>query len=312
MKYLLIIILSLFFISLETHGQQKKNPVERIYKEHGYYYTLVYPTRHSDRWFNLLVQFDSLKVLNTGHANTVNIDIQESGKIWQILNDTLYYLTKTEYPGNYNRPIITTYFQYPIDTVFKLKVFDDESMREADMFGNKFFPVYLYSEAPTYIAKQHTCSDIIHTKDEFTVFGSLENADTVMMIKDIPFDYHIPEKDYNTREHRYVFPHLGKFNVFKIDTGYYVLNDIGEFFHLQDSVPKKVGHIEYKAKTPLFYLKDNDTGTLSFNCRFLPLYPEYNNLVGYINPEHWLSKRYFMIKEEYLKELHELNRKTWK
>lgn len=152
--------------------------------------------------------------------------------------------------------------------------------------------------------------DIIHTKNEFSIFASI--SDTTLIIKDIPPNYSPQNRQYTIREDTLYFPHLGKFKVFKISNEYYVLNDIGEFYHVQESMPKLIGNIIFNDQTEVFYLIDNDSGSVSFNCEFKPLFPEYKNLVGYIDDQHWLSRRYFEIKEKYVKKLHELNKKTWK
>ncbi len=57
-----------------------------------------------------------------------------------------------------------------------------------------------------------------------------------------------------------------------------MLNDIGDLYHLHDSVVKLKGRLEFQSVPLVFYLKDNDNGTISFNCKFIPLYPEYENM----------------------------------
>lgn len=310
MKLKLIIIL-LFLITQQAYTQGKMERMEMIYKEKELYYMFIEPSQKNDRWYKLFIQFDVNDVLNTGHANSISSTTVESGRIWQILNDTLFFLTVTE-TGGPNRLRLTAYNQYPLDTVFKIVSSDDRVMNMHRKFATSI-PSHTYqyqADRFNWLVKLHIWSDIVHTKDEFTIFASV--SDTILMIKDIPLTYSRENRDYTTREHTYTFPYLGKFNVFKIKDGYYVINDIGDFYLLQDSVPKKIGSLEYTKEKQLFYLKDNDTDRLSFNCRFVPLYPEYNDLVGYIDPQHWLYKKYFEIKKKYVKELHELNRKTWK
>jgi hypothetical protein len=294
-----------------AYSQNNIEYIERIYKEKEYYYMFVKPTQTKDKWYNLFTRFDPKDVLNTGHANCISTRTVETGRIWQILNDTLFYLTVA--PGDIHRPKLTPYNQYPLDTVFKIIITDDKVMDMATRFGGLSIHSHIYwyqADKFNQIVKLHTWSDIVHTKDEYTIFASI--SDTVLMIKDIPPTYSPTNRSYTIREYTYTFPHLGRFNVFKINDGYFVLNDIGDFYHLQDSMPRMIGHLEFQTVNQVFYLKDNDTGTLSFNCMFVPLFPEYDKLIGYIGPEHWLYTRYFTIKEEYMEELHELNRKTWR
>jgi hypothetical protein len=306
MKYFLataaFLILGLSQLLSQNHTKQ----VETIYKENGSYYTFIEPIQKTKLWYRLFIQFDSSKVINKGHVNMASGENFYRGRKWQILSDTLYFLLEAQ-TDNFFNSFMGLYNFYAMDTVFKIKATGEGKFN----YGRKY-NLKLLGSFKNHIGEAHytlySWYDYIHTKEDFTMFSSIN--DTILIVKDIIEHQEWPK--VVEREHRYTFPHLGKFNVFKINDGDFVLNDIGDFYHLQDSVPRKVGHLEFQTVKQVFYLKDNDTGTLSFNCRFVPLFPEYDKLIGYIGPEHWLYTRYFAIKEEYMEELHELNRKTWR
>lgn len=290
-------------------AQTKLEHVEAIYKENQTYYMVMEPETKDRNWFYYFISFDSIKVNNVGHANMFSNKYHNGVRKWQVMNNMLYYLAVSGPREDIYSPYINAYKRYSLDTIFKIGEYNTTTANNARLFTHNL-PLHLYRKDWLSAYQYHTWYDIVHTTDEFTCFTSL--SDTILMIKDILDNFSESARNIHVREHTYTFPHLGKFNAFKINDGYYVLNDIGEFYLLQDSVPKKIGHIEYKTEKQLFYLKDNDTGRLSFNCKFVPLYPEYNDLVGYIGHEHWLYNRYFEIKKKYMEELHELNRKTWK
>jgi hypothetical protein len=291
----------------QLFSQNRIIQVETIYKDKGSYYTFIEPAKKTKLWYRLFIQFDSSRVINKGHVNMVSGENFNRARKWQILNDTLYFLFEAK-TDRFFDPFAGLYDYYPMDTVFKITATGDgkfKHIRKYDLSWSLGSHKNHIGEAHRSL---HSWYDYIHTKEVFTMFSSIN--DTILVIKDIVEHQEWPK--VIERDHRYTFPHLGKFNVFKIDNGYYVLNDIGEFYLLQDSVPKMIGRLEYEDEKQVFYLKDNDTDRLSFNCRFIPLYPEYENLVGYIDPDHWLYNRYFEIKKKYMEELHELNRKTWK
>jgi len=223
----------------------------------------------------------------------------------------LFFLTVTETSSFSLR--ISSYKQYSLDTVFEITVSEDKVMKRAARFPGNMVPSHTYqyqADRFNWLIKLHSWSDIVHTQDEFTIFASI--SDTILVIKDIPPTFSFENREYTTRSQTYTFSYLGKFNAFKIKDGYYILNDIGEFYHLQDSIAQKIGYLEYEAVQQVFCLRDIDTDSLSFNCKFVALFPEYSNLVGYIDKNHWLSKKYFEIKKQYIEELHKLNRSVWK
>jgi hypothetical protein len=290
-------------------AQTKLEHVEAIYKENRTYYMVIEPKKKDRNWFYYFISFDSVKVNNVGHANMFSYKNRDRVKKWQIMDNTLYYLAVSGRRQDINNPYMNNYYRYNLDSVFKIIEFNLTTINKAPFFSHSL-PLHVYRKDWLANYQYHTWYDLVHTKNEFTCFTSL--SDTTLIIKDILDDFSESARNVKIREQIYTFPHLGRFNVFKINDDDFVLNDIGDFYHLQDSVPKLIGHLEFQTVNQVFYLKDNDTGTLSFNCRFVPLYPEYENLVGYIDPEHWLYTRYFKIKEEYMEELHELNRKTWR
>ena len=307
MKYILITVAFVTLGFSQLFSQNKIKPVETIQKDNGLYYTFIEPVEKTKLWYRLFIQFDSLRVVNKGHSNTISSENVNSARKWQILNDSLYFIVEIV-TGDFFNPRGCLYNLYPLDTVFKIKTSDDETMNNS----RKYDLSWSLASYQNHIGEAHrslySWYDYIHTNDEFTMFGSIR--DTILVVKRIVEHREYPRVE--ERKPRYTFPYLGKFNVFKIKDGYYILNDIGEFYHLQDSIAQKIGYLEYEAVQQVFCLKDNDADSLSFNCKFVALFPEYNNLVGYIDKKHWLSKKYYEIKKQYTEELHKLNRSVWK
>lgn len=307
MKYFLTTSVFVILGFSQLFSQNKIKQVETIYKDNGLYYTFIEPVEKTKLWYRLFIQFDSSGVKNKGHVNMVSGENFNRARKWQILNDTLYFLFEAK-SNDFFYPFTGIYNYYIMDTVFiitgpvngKLK-----QRREYDLSWLLGSYENIKGDAHRSL---YSWYDYIHTNDEFTMFGSIN--DTILVVKRIVEHREYPKVE--ERKPRYIFPYLGKFNAFKIKDAYYILNDIGEFYHLQDSIAQKIGYLEYEDVEQVFCLKDNDADSLSFNYKFVALFPEYNNLVGYIDKKHWLSKKYFEIKKQYIKELHKLNRSVWK
>jgi len=303
--FTLMIVFCIFY----TKAQKNIVSIEEIYKDKGVYYTVVESNVRPKQWFSLFIQFDSVAIINKGQACIVNNEYNSGVIKWQILHDTLFYLSVTKIfsPEN-SRPYANSYFQYPLDTVFKMLDLNTVIMNRAKKYSWSL-PFHTYYKNKFEINAQHTWYDYVHTKNEFTIFASI--ADTILMVKDIPSTYasrKISDIEYHIREQFFTFHYLKKFNVFKLDSNYYLLNDLGDFYLLKDSVPKKIGYLKYQNIPQLFYLMDNDNNRLSFNCPYVSLYTEYENLVGFIDNKHWLTMRYFYIKEKYSIEAGKMSR----
>jgi len=299
----------LVFYIFQIKAQENIASIEEIAKDKGVYYTVVESNVRPKQWFSLFIQFDSVAVVNKGHACMINNPNRQGVKKWQILQDTLYYLeiTKAYSPVNFTHDA-NCYNQYPLDTVFQILDLNTEIMNRARKYSWSL-PFHTYSKNKYEMNARHTWYDYVHTTNEFTIFASIE--DTILMVKDIVSIYaskKTKDFEYHIREQFFTFHYLKKFNVFKIDSNYYLLNDLGDFYLLKDSVPKKIGYLKYQNIPQLFYLMDNDNQRLSFNCPYVSLYNEYKNLVGFIDNKHWLTMRYFYIKEKYSIEAGKMSR----
>lgn len=304
MKRILPILLFCLLIKL-TVAQNTIENISRIFKEKNRYYTLVKPKIKKEKWYNLFVRFDSTKVLQTNHVDTENSSKLSSANKWFVCNDSLYYYSVRILETEFN-PIITSLYRYQIASAFEYVTFENSITNEARMFQFKI-PTHTYKSI--WYAQNpeiHTWSDFVYTPKELTVFSSI--TDTILVKKEI---FVRSKYRYDSKEYEIKFPYLGKFSAFKIKEAYYILNDIGEFYQMQDTIPQKIGYFEYKSEPVFFYLMDNDNDYLSFNCKFVALDTKYKNLVRYIDKEHWLYKQYFDIQKKYIKELHKLNEKAW-
>jgi hypothetical protein len=176
---------------------------------------------------------------------------------------------------------------------------------------------------------KHKRYNILHTEKKITVFATIN--DTTLMIKDIDMNV-LPQVKYSIRGQMYNFSYIEQFIVFNIGQNDYLVNDKGEVFIIpieesrvliredifrrdadgnkvsenrpftvrEDRKPILIGNFIFEKGNNLFYLIDNDSEQIYFSCPFVALSKEYEELVGYIDSEHWLYKQYNKIKGKYL------------
>ena len=169
---------------------------------------------------------------------------------------------------------------------------------------------------------EHKWFDMIFSEKYCIIIATIN--DTILAIKDIELDS-ISKVCYSIRGQMYHSEKIKFFKTFRVNQNLYLVNDAGEVFVIpeekkrtfpieyivrdeninrkktqmitarEDRVPEQIGYFLYENEQNPFYLIDKDNEKIYFNCKFVSLSEEYRDVIGYIDSENWLYKKYTAI-----------------